>query len=524
MRYWITALALLLAPGAASAEWLEASSPHFVVYADDSERDIRKFSEQLERYHAAMARVTGRTNPPPSPSNRVTVYVVKQREVQRLAGSRIIAGFYIPRAGGSVAFVPQLENRGTELDQSMNTLLHEYAHHFIISNSAFPMPRWLSEGSAEFFSAARFRTNGGFSMGLPARDNYMQLAYAERVTVEELLDPDLYEKSRRDGYDAFYGKSWALYHYLTFEPERRGQLSEYLRLMASGKTSREAGLEAFGPFADLDRAVVAYTRRSKIMGMEFDPGLLEAGQIDVQPLSAGEAAMMPVRIKSRRGVTREEALELLAQARAVAAQYPGDTAVLAALAEAEYDAGNDAEAIAAADAALAIDPNQVNAYVQKGYALFRRASEADDRPAAYREAVKPFLALNKIENDHPLPLLYYYRSFAERGARPPEQAVFGLERAAELAPFDLGLRLNLASHQIVQGELDAARANLVPVAYHPHGGSTSNAARLVIERIDAGGEPGVSELLALLSGTAVEVVAAGETGTEGEAGAEGEGE
>ena len=51
MRFWLVLLALAL-PGAARAEWFEASSAHFVVYADDSQRDIRKFSEQLERYLA----------------------------------------------------------------------------------------------------------------------------------------------------------------------------------------------------------------------------------------------------------------------------------------------------------------------------------------------------------------------------------------------------------------------------------------------------------------------------------------
>jgi hypothetical protein len=161
MHKWFIALAALLAAGTARAEWLEASSPHFVVYADDSERDIRRFSEQLERYHDAMAVITDQRGAPPSPSNRVTVFVVKsEREMQRLSGSKMIAGFYIPRAGGSVAFVPRVGASGIELDYSMIVLLHEYAHHFIISNSNFPLPRWLGEGAAEFFSAASFRADG----------------------------------------------------------------------------------------------------------------------------------------------------------------------------------------------------------------------------------------------------------------------------------------------------------------------------------------------------------------------------
>jgi tetratricopeptide (TPR) repeat protein len=485
MRNWIIALALLLAPGAAQAEWLEASSDHFVVYADDSERDIRKFSEQLERFHEAMEIVTGLEVPAPSPSNRVTVFTVKnQREIERLHGGRNVGGFYIPRAGGSVAFVPRIEVRNGQPDFSMITLLHEYAHHFLMSNSRFPSPRWFGEGGAEFFASAKFTADGGVSVGMPAAHRAWELALARNVKAVELVDSEAAErKPRGNDFGAFYGKSWLLYHYLTFTRERSGQLQGYLRAMTSGKSSLQAAQEVFG---------------------------------------AGEAEMMPVRIRSRRGVDREEATALLAQARAIAPRHPGDAAVLSALAEAEYDAGNDAEAIAAADAAIALDPSQVNAYVQKGYALFRRASEADDRAAAYREAVKPFIALNKIENDHPLPLVYYYRSFAERGAQPPEQAVHGLERASELAPFDLGLRLNLAVHQIVAGELDAARANLVPVAYNPHGDGMANAARLVIERIDGGGEPEAPELLALLSGRPAEAVAAGDAGAEGEADAEGE--
>jgi hypothetical protein len=510
MYRWIIALAALLAAAAAQAEWLEASSPHFVVYADDSERDIRRFSEQLERYHDAMAVITGRQGPAPSPSNRVTVFVVKNvREIQRLAGNRYIAGFYIPRAGGSVAFVPRVETGGTQIDSSMGTLLHEYAHHFLISNSTFPTPRWLGEGAAEFFSAARFPSDGGLALGLPARDNYLQIAYADEVEVEELLDPDLYEKRRRDGYDSFYGKSWALYHYLTFDPVRRGQLTSYLRLMTAGKTSREAALEAFGPFADLDKDLERYLRRPRILSMVFQPGQLEVGRIDVRPMTPGEVAMLPARIRSRRGVDREEAAEVLMEAREIATRHPADAAVLAALAEAEYDAGSDVQAIAAADAALALDPSQVNAYVQKGYALFRQAAEAEDRTAAYRAAVAPFVALNRIENDHPLPLLYYYRSFVERGVRPPEQAALGLARAAELAPFDLGLRFNLATHQIQSGDLPAARSNLVPIAYNPHGGGAmADAARRMIERIDEGGEPAADELMALMRPSALDAGAA----------------
>ncbi len=449
-----------------------------------------------------MEVLTGVDLPDPSPSNRVTVYVVRNtREVQKLYGdnARYIGGFYVPRAGGSVAFVPQVDSGGSgQLDYSMITLLHEYAHHFLISNSRAAAPRWFGEGAAEFFASAEFPSAGGIKIGLPANHRAAELLYARDVTVEQLLDPAAYGDGARKGFDAFYGRSWALYHYLSLGPEtRRGQLQRYLALMGAGKSSRDAGLEAFGDLKALDREIDKYLRQ-KILTAVFTPDKLQIGTIAVRPLTAGETAIMPVRIRSDRGVDREEALALLADARAIAAQYPGEAMVQTALAEAEFDAGHDDEAIAAADKALSLDPKQANAYVQKGYALFRQAAEADDASAAYKAAVAPFLALNKIEHDHPLPLVYYFRSFAERGQQPPEQAVRGLERATELAPFDVGLRFNLAIYQINAGDLTRARANLLPLAYNPHGGDMAEAARRVVERIDAGGEPAAPELLALL--------------------------
>ena len=152
---WV-GLLVCLGPRVAAAEWLEASSAHFVVYANDSESNLRTFSQQLERFHAAMAFLTATRAQDPSPSNRVNIYVVgSQSQVRRLYGDvrTDVVGFYQPRAGGSIAIVSNIKVSTNELDFSMIALLHEYAHHFMISSGGFPMPRWYSEGAAEFFSS-----------------------------------------------------------------------------------------------------------------------------------------------------------------------------------------------------------------------------------------------------------------------------------------------------------------------------------------------------------------------------------
>src|SRR3546814_6345289 len=75
---------------------------------------------------------------------------------------------------------------------------------------------------------------------------------------------------------------------------------------------------------------------------------------------------MPYRIRSARGVDKKMAAELVGEARPVAARYAGDAFVQRAMAEIEYDAENDAEAEAAADRALALDPGLVPAMLYKG--------------------------------------------------------------------------------------------------------------------------------------------------------------
>lgn len=497
---------MLALPQAVVAAWLEASSANFVVYADDSEKNLRKVSEQLELYHHALEFVTSFDAPEPSPSNRVIVYIVSsERQVQRLygEGGSNVGGFYIPRAGGSVAIVPRVRARSGEVDSAMLALLHEYAHHFVTSNSTGVIPAWVDEGSAEFFASADFPRDGGIRLGKPAEHRAAELYYELTVPVAKLFNPDAYQDGVHNGSDSFYGTSWALYHYLSLgSPARKGQLPRYLELMSSGKDWREAGLEAFGDFDQLDKEVANYLKNRKLFAYHLKADMLQAGPTVVRALTPGHAAMMPIIIQSRRGVDRKEAKDLVPQARKVAAAHPADAAVLAALAEAEFDAGEDANAIAAADAALALDPQMTHAYLQKGYALVHMSTlvEDSDRAAAVRNAVAPFLALNKIENDHPLPLIYYYLSFLQRDATPSEQAVRGLARAVEIAPFDVALRMLHTRQLITTGDIEGARANLQRLASRAHATELARIARTVLRRIDAGGEFREGELLALLDG------------------------
>jgi tetratricopeptide (TPR) repeat protein len=482
-KFAIFFASLTLLPQSARADWHEASSDHFVIYANQSEKEIREYSDRLERYHNAME---GRMRLPkykPSPSNRVTIYVVRDVEqIRKLAGggNRFIAGFYQPRAGGSVAFVPRIETETEEATFSEIILLHEYAHHFMYSRVSGTFPLWLREGFAEFYGTAKFFKDGSVGLGYPAQHRGGELFYAKDVPIERLLDSKAYTDKKTKAYDEFYGRSWLLFHFLSFAPERAGQLGDYIQRLSVGEKELEAATGAFGDLKVLDKDLGKYLRQRRVSASKMSGEGLTPGPILVRKMDTAETAIMPVKLQSRRGVTLEQAQELLPDARKIAAVHPVSAAVQSALAEAEFDAGNDNETIAAADRALAIDPNSINAIVQKGYALARLARDADDQDLAWRNVRKQFVKVNKLENDHPIPLMQYYLSFREQGSELPKLAIQGLEQALELAPFDAGLRWMVANQMLEDGRFEQAIGTLEPLANSPHESSLSEQAKALI--------------------------------------------
>jgi len=483
----VSGCAIFLFAATAGADWLQATSDHFVIYGNESSKSIRDFSERLELFRAAMASIFPKQQAKPSPSNRVTIFIVDNRaKVRELArtDNRFTAGFYVARAGASVAVVPTLDWASSSGASGATILYHEYAHHFMYGLTSRAYPRWFSEGFAEFFGSVKFPI-GSVGLGAPAMHRADELVYARDVPIRKLLDYDGGLSDQKQGYNAFYGQSWLLFHYMVFAPERAGQLKKYQQLLASGLSALDAAEGAFGDLDRLEQDMESYQERRRLAFWKIDRKDLAVGPIEIRSLSRGEEEIMPTVTQSRLGVTAEEALALLPEARRVAALYPGEAAVLAALAEAEFDAGNVDAAIAAADLAIGLDPKRVDAQVQKGYALFRKAEEERASPEAWKTVRSQFLKANKLENDNPIPLVEFYRTYLEQGVSPTANAVRGLEWAMTLAPFDASLRWLTAQQMITDGRLKDAARTLGPLALSPHPGEFTQQAADLLQRVES---------------------------------------
>lgn len=485
----VTALALITASPAA-AEWREASSDHFLIYADSDERWLQGFADRLERVDGAMRLMRSMDTPPGARSNRLTIYVVSNTDaVKNLCGKNCggVAGFYVPRAGGSIAFTPRRTFNNSD-PNSMSAdivLFHEYAHQLMLENFAAAYPRWFIEGFAEFNSTAKIEPDGAVTMGRPAQHRAYGLIVTQPIPIATLLD-DSKVKFDDQQQDAFYGRAWLLTHMLAFATDRDGQLATYLKLINQGKSSLDAAKAAFGDLKKLDRDLQTYLNNRHMNVFRLPADRIKVGSITLRLLSAGEAATMAVRMQSDRGVTLAEAKKLLPEARRRTADFPNDAAAQLVLAEAEFDAGNAVLSEAAADRALTVEPKNADALMYKGRARLRMAVDAKATdPAVWKEARSWFVKANRLDPDAATPLMLFYTSFLAANEKPSASAVNGLQRAFELSAQDDGLRVLTVRQFLTDEKLPEARGILLPLAYDPHGGPDNPAVKW-LAMIDAG--------------------------------------
>lgn len=486
---------LLLATSAllsttAHAEWYKASSNHFVVYADDSQTSIKDFTERLEHFDKALRVWHVTKEDARGPSARVTVFLLNDvGAIERLSGHANVAGFYEPRAGTSVAFSPRT---GSGDLSARAILFHEYTHHWMLTNwTDAAMPPWFLEGFAELHATALFRGKSIIFGAVPVYRRYT-IGQMNLMPMDRMLKFDLGKLSGEE-IDALYSHGWALAHYLTFDPERRKLLANYVGALNAGKAPDPAMLVTDG--GNLDLKINSYVRRSSLPSAAFSFDQLPIGAVDVRPLTPAEAAIMPAVILSQRGVSKKNAPQVAALARKLAAPFPSDAAAQNELAEAEYDlcstdvslpADCFGQAEAAAERAIAADPKSVHALLYKGMAeagALKRAKITD--PARWAAARKWFLAANKVDTEAPEPLIAFYDSFAEAGAAPTANAQSALLYAYALAPYDSRLRMRATAVYLRQSKLREAKIALGPVAYNVDEGGTATKAQKVMKAIEA---------------------------------------
>lgn len=487
--------AALAAPTLSHADdWHRAESEHFILFSEDSEAETRAFVQDLERLDEVLRLLTGvgAQDTPLPESSKVTVFRFGEtRDMSALAaGNRVsgIGGFFIPRATGSVAFVPRQRDRRRTRDIGSSSsqmgldpkgvLFHEYVHYFMYQHRDAPYPLWYSEGFAELFSNLEFEDDN-FLIGEVPPWRSAALATLS-IDLDETFDPPR-TQSGWDYQARTYGHGWLIASHLNLNPERRGQMSTYMQAIARGARPMEAAREAFGDLDVLTRELEEF-RQGRARTLRVPYAVAADPAVEVRALDAAEEARMELMMQSKIGVDEAEARSLVRTARQLAATYPQSAAVLLAAAEAELDARNYAEADTLAQQVLAIDPRSTEAAAFRAEAALRQSFA---EPAQLMEARSRFAAANRMESDHAWPLYGYYLTYLLDDSQPiPDEAKLALESAFRYAPYDQDVRRALI--HLLLTEDRAAEARVVGARFTVGNSGYACLLRSEFDRFQAG--------------------------------------
>ncbi|ENY81950.1 tetratricopeptide repeat protein [Sphingopyxis sp. MC1] len=492
-------LVTLVSASIAHAEWWEAETSHFIIVSESSKEDTQRFATELERFDNALRYMQGLAVPGPEvgESNKVRVYRFGSTDdIGRLAGSSQVAGFYIPRAGNAVSFVPAKDDDSDRFDRNLDRralrekteltpariLFHEYVHHFMLQNFSTSYPHWYREGFAELYGTLELFDDGTFRIGNVPQHRGEALFALSDVRLTRLFD----HNKRLDGQDLYqsYSFGWLLAHYLNFNPERRGQLAAYLKALNAGEDSLTAAKRIFGDLDKLQGELRKY-KGGPFPTMDVKPAHYVAPKVVMRQLTAGEEAVMRAHIRSERGVSKREAQQVVDEIDGKDRQYSDNLAVQLITAEAYTDAGEFAKAEAALKRALVIAPESQEANVLMGNMFMARAKKEKDN-AVYAQARPWFSEAYRLDPKDPRAAIGYYMTYYQAREAIPEPALIALESVFDYSSYDDGYRLVLARQLLDENKGKLARSVLAPLAFSSHKQAEANKVAEVVDAIDAG--------------------------------------
>jgi tetratricopeptide (TPR) repeat protein len=233
-------LYLPVAGRAADSSWTIVRNSHFEVFSQASQNEAEAAVVWLERLRAFFIQV-GISNGDGDRQVRGPVRVVQfgsEKDFAPFRPSASADAFFLAGPTRDYVVLSKLSRAQT------GVVAHEYAH-LVLHSLGVPLPEWLVEGLAEFFSTVtisdRECTVGG---DLPLRRAFLQRG--RWIRLPALLSVDSVTRLDREKAGVFYAEAWALTDMLVFSSQYNGHLPQLMSKLAIEKDSADVLTGTYG--------------------------------------------------------------------------------------------------------------------------------------------------------------------------------------------------------------------------------------------------------------------------------------
>jgi cytochrome c-type biogenesis protein CcmH/NrfG len=463
---------MVLLPEKANAAWSQARSQHFTIYSNGSTKQLKLFAEKLEKFDYLLRTMTGTDRK--ADVRPLKVFALdSDSEVKSIAHNSNAAGFYNTSDRSAFAVITRDINAG-QFDQSAQQILfHEYAHHFMLHYFPAAYPAWYVEGFAEFYSTVNFKADGSIVFGNAPMYRAPSLVLVGIYPLEKLFARETDQLGQLEG-DRYYGTAWLLTHYFRYNSKRGAEFSRYLNDVTSGVPDVTLDKHFEGGAKALEKELRAYLNK-RLSATVLTPKNLPAIEVIVTPVEEPQAALLKYELRLMVGMPKEERPRFIADLRVASARFPSSAHAQALLADAELRSGYKDEALAAADRAIALDPNFAPALGVRATILLDRAG-ISNKTEDWKAALSMIIKANRADLDDPVPLGLFYRYHAMRGGDMPQIGYDGINKAFSLLPQHPGYRFMLASALAHKKDYKMAATVMNPIAFSPHASEMREAA------------------------------------------------
>jgi tetratricopeptide (TPR) repeat protein len=372
-----------------SSSWRQIVTPDLVVAGTAPPGELKRLLRELTRFR----QILGKLFPDPNGKSPVPLWVIVLRDQQAFNRFQPRDSRGKPQGNVGGYFMRQPDANFIVLGASsgeyaLQAIFHEYTHYVVSRNVRTPVPMWLSEGLAEFYSTFRGDYRGRTLLGLMPPERGRVLRTSTFVPLRDIVSPRNLESMWRweTQIGVLYAESWALVHYITVERKNpvSSPLSTYLASFARTGNHDSAFQDAFGTdVAGMDKELREYVRRVSLPALTFDVQADLQAADDAQPMLEADANALEGRLLMQLEADDEAERELTA----VLKRWPEHSVAQVSLARLRLNQDREDEAIAVLQQVIAAQPMDGAAHYYLGSAL-ERAWRHEEAAAAFEKAIQ----------------------------------------------------------------------------------------------------------------------------------------